>query len=144
MEQLGNWNRQLQSGQFSGLSTQANKKACRNTHVRQRNQSNKSFPQSIHGCRRCGDDVYYISARSSSVFISRLRAIDIYSCRNIHQHQRFGTNMRLFFNLTAIAGLATVGITTAIPGLSKRAENVNIMALGDSITGSPVLHLCPF
>lgn len=52
--------------------------------------------------------------------------------------------MRFLVNFTALAGLASVGIASTIPGLSKRAETVKIMALGDSITGSPVLLPYPF
>ncbi|KAK2754571.1 hypothetical protein FQN54_006972 [Arachnomyces sp. PD_36] len=45
--------------------------------------------------------------------------------------------MRFLTNLTALAGMASIGIAATIPGLSGRAEPVKIMALGDSITGSP-------
>lgn len=55
-----------------------------------------------------------------------------------------GIKMRFLFNLAAIAGLTTVGVAATVPGLSKRAEDVKIMPLGDSITGSPVLHPYPF
>lgn len=49
------------------------------------------------------------------------------------------TMMHLTFATAITVTLAfSVGIVNAIPDLSKRQSAVKIMALGDSITGSPV------
>ncbi|PGH18277.1 hypothetical protein AJ79_00616 [Helicocarpus griseus UAMH5409] len=44
---------------------------------------------------------------------------------------------RIMKAVTAVACLASTGIAAVVPAVSRRAETVKIMPLGDSITGSP-------